>query len=99
MQAVKQDAAGEYCPKTKKPRVIVDTFPIAKPFETVWTAVIETFSDMNLAVVNMEKAFGFMATDWIEDWKNINGKQELRKCGSSGYFEAEFFKALTEKIK
>jgi uncharacterized lipoprotein len=139
------------CATAPAPRTIVNAFPVNQPFEKVWTAVIETFSDMNLPIQNMEKASGLVVTDWIDFTQNqawdrytdcgkigmTNAVQEKRgkfnvfvkkvseescevrinalfsitelsnltkttsnaQCVSTGAFEADFLKLITDKIK
>jgi len=53
------------CMTAPAPRTVVNAFPIDQPFDPVWQAVIETFADMNLPILNMEKASGLITTDWI----------------------------------
>ena len=53
------------CGTAPKPREIVNSFPINKPPEAVWQAVIETFAELNLPILNMEKVSGLITTDWI----------------------------------
>ena len=48
-----------------KPREIINSFPINKPTEMVWQAVIETFAELNLPIMNMEKDSGLITTDWM----------------------------------
>lgn len=69
-------------PTAPQPRVIVNSFPIDQPFEAVWTAVIETFSDMSLPILNMEKASGLITTDLID----FTAAQWVRyaDCGNLG---------------
>jgi hypothetical protein len=52
-------------PKPPKPRQIQNSFQIEKPFDAVWTAVIEVFAELSLPIMNMEKASGLIVTDWI----------------------------------
>jgi len=53
------------CGAAPKLRTIVNSFSIEADFETVWVAVIETFSDMQFPIDNMEKDSGLITTDWI----------------------------------
>lgn len=53
------------CRPALVPPEIQNSFPIEQPFDKVWQAVIETFAEMNLPIMNMEKVSGFIATDWI----------------------------------
>lgn len=52
-------------PTPPKPRQIQNSFPIEKSFDSVWPAVIEVFAELNLPIMNMEKASGLITTDWI----------------------------------
>jgi hypothetical protein len=47
------------------PRQIQNSFPIEKPFDSVWQAVIEVLAELNLPILNMEKASGLITTDWL----------------------------------
>ena len=53
------------CATAPPPRQIAKVFPIEAPFDEVWQAVIETFAEMNLPIVNMEKDSGLITTEWI----------------------------------
>jgi len=53
------------CATVPEPREIVSSFPVNKPMEAVWQAVIETFAELNLPILNMEKVSGLITTDWI----------------------------------
>lgn len=53
------------CGTAPAPRQIQNSFPLPYPFEATWQAVIETFADLNLPILNMEKASGLITTDWI----------------------------------
>jgi hypothetical protein len=57
-------------------RTIVSSFPIDKPFDSVWGAVIETFAELNLPILNMEKASGLITTDWI----SFKGQDNIGYC-------------------
>jgi len=50
-------------PTPPKPRQIQNSFQIEKPFDAVWTAVIEVFSELSLPIINIEKASGLIVTD------------------------------------
>ena len=67
-----------------KPRQIQSSFPMDKPFDTVWTAVIETFAEMNLPILNMEKVSGLITTDWIR-----LDDPEASDCGTMDLFSHE----------
>jgi len=70
------------CAVAPAPRQVQTTFPIEKPFDNVWTAVIETFAEMNLPIMNMEKDSGLITTDWI-GFSGPKGK-EYCDCGKLG---------------
>lgn len=53
-------------------QTIKNSFPVDKPFPQVWQAVIEVFSELNLPIMNMEKASGLITTDWI----SFNGQKD-----------------------
>lgn len=53
------------CITPPKPRQIQNSFQIDKPFDAVWTAVIEVFAELSLPIMNMEKVSGLIVTDWI----------------------------------
>jgi hypothetical protein len=53
------------CTVPPKPRIIVNSWVIEKPFDSVWTSVIESFAELNLPILNMEKASGLITTDWM----------------------------------
>jgi hypothetical protein len=50
-------------------------------FDKVWTAVIETFGELNLPVENMEKDSGLIVTDWISV---AEGKKACDYCDCGG---------------
>ena len=64
------------------PRIIQNSFPIDRPFDNVWIALIETFVEMNMPIDNMEKDSGLIATDWIDFKGQTN--EEYCDCGSPG---------------
>jgi len=53
------------CATAPAPRLVVRPFAISKPFDAVWQSVIETFAELNLPIMNMEKESGLITTDWI----------------------------------
>jgi len=71
------------CATAPTPRQIVKAFPIEAPFDEVWQAVIESFADMNLPIMNMEKDSGLIITDWIEYPIGKEGKKYC-DCGGLG---------------
>lgn len=54
---------------------VANTFTLDASFETVWTAVIETFADLNIPIDNLEKASGLITTDWLS-------MKEYGDCGA-----------------
>jgi len=62
---------------------VQNSFPIQKPFESVWTAIIETFAELNLPIMNMDKASGLITTDWM------SADKTFCDCGSPGFTTAE----------
>lgn len=67
------------CAVAPKPRVIENSFMVESNYDYAWTAVIETFSDLQLPIQNMEKDSGLISTDWIAFTKE-QGK-EYCDCG------------------
>lgn len=53
------------CATVPVPRQIQNSFPIEKPFDSVWQAVIEAFAELNLPIMNIEKVSGLITTDWL----------------------------------
>jgi len=53
------------CGYAPAPRQIVSSFPIDKPFDTVWSAVIEVFAELQLPIQTLEKDSGLIVSDWI----------------------------------
>jgi hypothetical protein len=80
--------AGLACTTAPTVRQIQNAFPIEKPFESVWQATIETFSDINLPILNVAKDSGLITTDWISftGQKNETGYCD---CGEAGVQEVE----------
>ncbi len=72
------------CATTPVARQIQNSFPVDKPFDSVWTAVIETFAELNLPILNMEKASGLITTDWIK-----MDDPQMSDCGKRGVMTAE----------
>ena len=52
------------CATAPAPRQIVKAFTIEASFDEIWQAVIESFADMNLPIMNIEKDSGLITTDW-----------------------------------
>lgn len=72
------------CASAPVARQIQNSFPVDKPFDAAWTAVIETFAELNLPILNMEKASGLITTDWI----SLNDPQ-MSDCGKVGALNTE----------
>lgn len=70
------------CATAPPPRKIISSFPIEKPFDEVWSALIETFADLQLPIQNMEKASGLITTDWIDFTGQTN--EDYCDCGGLG---------------
>lgn len=70
------------CAVAPATRQIVNSFPIDKPFDQVWTAVIETLSELNLSIMNMEKVSGLITTDFISFQGQTN--KDYCDCGTLG---------------
>jgi hypothetical protein len=66
------------------PRTIVNSFPIDKPFDSVWTAVIEVFAELSLPILNMEKASGLITTDSIS-FRGQKDQTGYCACGSARF--------------
>jgi uncharacterized lipoprotein len=75
------------CAVAPATRQIVNSFPIDKTFDQVWTAVIETLSELNLPIMNMEKASGLITTDFISFQGQTN--EDYCDCGKSGALMTE----------
>jgi hypothetical protein len=84
------------CAIAPAPREIMKSFPIEKPYDRVWSAVIETFAELQLPIQNMEKDSGLIITDWIdftgqknEDYCDCGGlgiNTEVRRSGKLNVF-------------
>jgi uncharacterized lipoprotein len=72
------------CASAPVARQIQNSFPVDQPFENVWTATIETFAELNLPILNMEKASGLITTDWIQ----LNDPT-MSDCGKQGVMSSE----------
>lgn len=70
------------CATAPPPREIVSSFPIEKPYDSAWIAVVETFADLQLPIQNMEKDSGLITTDWIDFTGQTN--EEYCDCGGLG---------------
>jgi len=72
------------CASAPVPRQIQSSFPVDQPFEKVWQAVIETFAELSLPILNMEKVSGLIVTDWISFRGQKDGTGHC-DCGKAGY--------------
>lgn len=72
------------CATAPTVRQIQNFFPIEKPFESVWQATIETFSDLNLPILNMAKDSGLITTDWIS-FRGQKNETGYCDCGIAGF--------------
>lgn len=76
------------CATAPVPRQIQNSFPLEKSFDPVWQAVIESFAELNLPIMNMEKASGLITTDWIS-FRGQKDETGYCTCGKAGYPFAE----------
>jgi hypothetical protein len=76
-----------FCATAPTPRQIQNSFPIEKPFDSTWQAVIEVFAELSLPIMNMEKASGLITTDWI----SFRGQKntDYADCGKGGLMDVE----------
>jgi len=72
------------CGTPPVPRTIVNSFPIDKSLDKVWPAVIETFAELNLPIMNMAKDSGLITTDWI-DFRGQNDETGYCACGTARF--------------
>jgi hypothetical protein len=72
------------CATAPVARQIQNSFPIDQPFEKVWQAVIETFADLSLPILNMEKVSGLIVTDWIS-FQGQKDESGYCSCGKAGF--------------
>jgi uncharacterized lipoprotein len=72
------------CATSPVPRQIQNSFPIDQSFEKVWQAVIETFAELNLPIMNMEKASGLITTDWIS-FRGQKNETGYCSCGRARF--------------
>ena len=68
------------CATAPAPRQIQSSFPVDKPFDPVWQAVIEVFAELNLSIMNLEKASGLITTEWI----SFRGQSNSGYCDCGG---------------
>jgi uncharacterized lipoprotein len=72
------------CAVRPVPRQIVNSLAIEKAFDSTWSAVIETFAELNLPIMNVEKASGLITTDWIS-FKSQNDETGYCACGTAHF--------------
>jgi len=70
------------CATAPKIRQIMNSFPIEESYDPVWSALIETFAELQLPIQNMEKDSGLIITDWIEFTGQSN--EDYCDCGGLG---------------
>lgn len=70
------------CASAPAPRTIVNSFAIEADYDAVWSALIETFAELQLPIENMEKDSGLITTDWIEFTGQTN--EGYCDCGGLG---------------
>lgn len=70
------------CATAPTPRTVVNKFSYNASIDTVWTATVETFAEMNLPIDNIEKDSGLIATDWINF--TGTGNKDYCDCGGLG---------------
>ncbi|MCP4545939.1 MAG: outer membrane protein assembly factor BamC [bacterium] len=68
------------CATAPKIRTIVNSFEFTEDFDSVWSAVVETFAEMNFPIDNLEKDSGIITTDWI----SFNGTSNSGYCDCGG---------------
>ena len=66
------------------PRTIQSSFPIARPFDAVWQATTEVFAELNLPILNVEKASGLITTDWIS-FRGQSNEAGYCDCGQTRF--------------
>ena len=72
------------CGTPPVPRTIANSFPIAQSFDKVWPAVIETFAELNLPIMNMEKVSGLITTDWVS-FRGQDNNRGYCDCGTTRF--------------
>ena len=70
------------CASAPPPRMIVNSFTINGDYDSVWSAVIETFAELQIPIDNMEKDSGLITTDWIDFTGQTN--EGYCDCGKLG---------------
>ena len=70
------------CASTPPPRIIENSFAIEGNYDSVWSAVIETFAELQIPIDNMEKDSGLITTDWIDFTGQTN--EDYCDCGNLG---------------
>lgn len=70
------------CATAPTPRTITKSFPVESDYDSAWSALIETFAELQLPIDNMEKDSGLITTDWIEFTGQTN--EDYCDCGKLG---------------
>ena len=71
------------CATAPMPRQIVNSFDYGDmEYDSVWSAVVETFAELNLPIDNMEKDSGLITTDHISFLGT--GNDGVCDCGGTG---------------
>jgi len=73
------------CGSLPEPRIITNKFTINEDYDFIWTAIIETLSDLQLPIQTIEKDSGLIATDWIPFTKEAG--KEYADYGKLGLLE------------
>ena len=68
------------CATVPQPTVFSNSQTYSNDFDSVWTAVIESFADNNWPIDNLEKASGLITTDWLS--LSYAQGTELADCGT-----------------
>jgi len=63
-------------------RTVVNSFTINGDYDSIWSAVIETFAELQIPIDNMEKDSGLITTDWIDFTGQTN--EDYCDCGKLG---------------
>lgn len=70
------------CAKPPAPRTIENSFTVNSDYDSAWSALVETFAELQLPIDNMEKDSGLITTDWIEFTGQTN--EGYCDCGGLG---------------
>ena len=69
------------CMSAPVPRTIVSSWTIDKPYDQIWSAIVEVFAEKNLTISAMEKVSGLISTKEISFGADPNGFSD---CGGMG---------------